>query len=518
MDARKLEIIIHTTDAAACRRLIQSLEIVDVPENFSVEVQPVTGDEKYFAYETAMRSSDAKYKIYLDEHVVITDTNFLHELLKIFRDGSIGVIGTSGAIELSTHGVSLTSAKRTDKNFRGEVEVVDGFFFATQYDLPWRCDLFADNFFGGQAQSVEFRRAGYKVVIGGDWISYRGENFTLDEASRKKFLDEYSADLFPLVSVVIPTFNRPKYFREALDSAINQTYRNIEIFVSDNSTDDATERLIQDYLARDARIKYFRHKGFDAHDNWNFARDYNNPAAEYVNWLMDDDLFVPPKIERMVEFYRNNPDVSLVTNLRHGIDADGEFIGEIATPFKSTGKLSGEEAGRLLLSNFENFIGEPTTVLIRKKFLRDNDLCWHADERGFFNLLDMSTWLQLLTQGNLLFIYEPLSLQRFHEGIASGWSYTPPLVAIQWVKLLKSAWDRKIFLHTEDDLRRSILGWFEFPALRGLKLPLAKNYRGKEVATLERYFVMMSQALSNGGKLELLPVEYSEQDSVKKIR
>ncbi|MBO4780616.1 MAG: hypothetical protein J5497_08270, partial [Selenomonadaceae bacterium] len=124
MDALKLEIIIHSTDAATCRQLIQSLETVDVPENFSVEVQPVTGDEKYFAYETAMRSSDAKYKIYLDEHAVITDANFLHELLKIFRDGSIGVIGTSGAIELSTHGVSLTSAKRTDKNFRGEVEVV----------------------------------------------------------------------------------------------------------------------------------------------------------------------------------------------------------------------------------------------------------------------------------------------------------------------------------------------------------------------------------------------------------
>ena len=152
--------------------------------------------------------------------------------------------------------------------------------------------------------------------------------------------------MFPLVTILIPTFNRPKYFREALESALNQTYRNIEIFISDNSTDDATERLIRG--TDDARIKYFRHKNFDANDNWNFARDYDNPAAEYVNWLMDDDLFMPPKIERMVEAYRNNPDVSLVTSLRNGIDADGKVFGMVETPFKTSDKLSGEEAGKLL--------------------------------------------------------------------------------------------------------------------------------------------------------------------------
>ena len=247
MDERKLEIIVHVTDEKLFARLAASLETVNVPKKFSVEVQPVTGDEKFFAYETAMRSSDAKYKIYIDERAVITDENFLHELLKIFSDESIGAVGTSGAVELSTHGVSLTSAKRFDENFRGEVEIVDGFFFATQYDLPWRHDLFADNFFGGQAQCVEFKRAGYKIFGGGDWISFDGKNFALDETSRNKFLDEYSADLFPLVTIIIPTFNRPKFFREALESALNQTYRNIEIFISDNSTDDDTEILIQSY-------------------------------------------------------------------------------------------------------------------------------------------------------------------------------------------------------------------------------------------------------------------------------
>ena len=73
MDDRKIEIIVHVTNENFFARLVASLEFVDVPENFSVEVQPVTGDEKFFAYETARLASDAKYKIYLDERAVITN-------------------------------------------------------------------------------------------------------------------------------------------------------------------------------------------------------------------------------------------------------------------------------------------------------------------------------------------------------------------------------------------------------------------------------------------------------------
>ena len=167
MNDKKIEIMIHATNEKYFSELIKSLEAAIIPENFLVEVQPVTGEEKYFAYETARQASDAKYKIYLDERAIITDRNFLNELLRIFRaDEKIGAIGTSGAIELSTHGVSLTSHKRADENYFGEVEMLDGFLFATQYDLPWRTD-YSDNYFGGQAQCAEFKRAGYKLFIGG---------------------------------------------------------------------------------------------------------------------------------------------------------------------------------------------------------------------------------------------------------------------------------------------------------------------------------------------------------------
>ena len=463
-----------------------------------------------------MRASDAKYKIYLDERAVVTNRNFIVELLKVFGgDGKIGAVGTSGAIELSTHGVSLNSAKRAAKNFSREVEVLDGFFFATQYDLPWREDLFDDNFFGGEVQCVEFKRAGYKLFVVGDWIAYDAANFTLDEASRQKFLAEYSADLFPLVSVIIPTFNRPKYFREALESVLNQTYRNLEVVISDDSTNDETETLIQDYLARDKRIKYFRNKGFTSHDNWSFLRAYNNPAAEYVNWLMDDDLFYPTKLEKMVEVYRNNPDVSLVTSAKNHIDADGKITGNTQNAFGQDVKIPGNEAGRLLFL-WDNYIGEPTTVLIRKKFLRDNDLCWNEDETGFFSLVDVSTWLQLLSQGNMIRMIDVLSAFRGHEGQASKWKFTGALFAVSYPKLFKTALDKKVFFHNEQQLRAAVLFLLGY-LVRILNNALSKNYQGKEVETVEKTLVALAQSLTNGYKLELPPVEYSEQDKFNKL-
>ena len=68
---------------------------------------------------------------------------------------------------------------------------------------------------------------------------------------------EKQADRKPLVSILIPTYNKPEFFEQALCSALGQTYQNIEVIVCDNSTDGRTERLIQCYFP-DARLRYVR--------------------------------------------------------------------------------------------------------------------------------------------------------------------------------------------------------------------------------------------------------------------
>ena len=87
------------------------------------------------------------------------------------------------------------------------------------------------------------------------WCTNHGININFDSNSKENFLNEYSSVLYPKVLVMIPTFNRPGYFKIALESALNQTYRNLEIVVSDDSTNDLTKELIQEYLL-DSRLKY----------------------------------------------------------------------------------------------------------------------------------------------------------------------------------------------------------------------------------------------------------------------
>ena len=63
----------------------------------------------------------------------------------------------------------------------------------------------------------------------------------------------------PLVSVGIPTYNRPEGLRRTLECITGQTYRNLEIIVSDNcSPDPEVERVVRSFMAHDARIQYFR--------------------------------------------------------------------------------------------------------------------------------------------------------------------------------------------------------------------------------------------------------------------
>ena len=70
--------------------------------------------------------------------------------------------------------------------------------------------------------------------------------------------NEEVVDQLPLVSVLIPTYNRPRYFEEALCSVLEQTYPNIEIIVGDDSTNDETEKVLQKYLCDHSNITYIK--------------------------------------------------------------------------------------------------------------------------------------------------------------------------------------------------------------------------------------------------------------------
>jgi len=106
----------------------------------------------------------------------------------------------------------------------------------------------------------------------------------------------------PLVSVIIPTYNRADLVVRAINSAIKQYYKNLEIIVIDDASVDRTEATIKEIT--DARLRYIRHQ-----TNGGGAKARNtgieNAKGEYIAFLDSDDVWLPNKIELQLEAIKN---------------------------------------------------------------------------------------------------------------------------------------------------------------------------------------------------------------------
>lgn len=131
----------------------------------------------------------------------------------------------------------------------------------------------------------------------------------------------YPANL-PLVSVITPTYNRPEYLREALSSALGQTYTNIEIIVSDNCSPENPGSLIESFA--DERIRFFRNRenlGMFA----NTMNAFKKTQGKYVACLLDDDVWEADFLAKLVPQLEANPDLVMAFCDHYVINGDGQI-------------------------------------------------------------------------------------------------------------------------------------------------------------------------------------------------
>ena len=114
-----------------------------------------------------------------------------------------------------------------------------------------------------------------------------------------------------LVSICIPTYNGAKFIAEAMESAIAQTYDNLEIIVSDDASKDDTLKIIESYKDKtDIPIHIFHHQPKGIGANWNNC--IKKSKGDYIKFLFQDDVLMPTCVERMVKMAINNDNVGLV--------------------------------------------------------------------------------------------------------------------------------------------------------------------------------------------------------------
>lgn len=131
---------------------------------------------------------------------------------------------------------------------------------------------------------------------------------------------------YPLITIGIPTYNRADgYLRNALQSALNQTYPNIEIVVSDNCSDDNTEAVVASL--NDSRIRYYRQRiNIGPQNNFNFC--LNQANGTYFLLLSDDDMIDTDFIETCLKAANYKKDYHLIRTGIRVIDESGYPVHE----------------------------------------------------------------------------------------------------------------------------------------------------------------------------------------------
>lgn len=123
----------------------------------------------------------------------------------------------------------------------------------------------------------------------------------------------------PLVTVIINCFNGETYIREAIDSVINQTYKNWELVFWDNQSTDSTAEIVKTY--DDKRIKYYY---APSHTTLGEARNLavNKANGLYINFLDADDIWMPSKLEKQIELL--DPGICEVVYTQFDIKFEGK--------------------------------------------------------------------------------------------------------------------------------------------------------------------------------------------------
>ena len=197
-----------------CMHYINNLKI---PDGYSVEhIIIYNAASMTSGYNKAMHSSDAKYKIYLHQDVFILNKNFLYDLLTYFKAPSVVMIGIVGFPYFPkncvmwygyrigifySNSIYSSSYNEFQKIYTPtQVEAIDRFLMATQYDILWREDIFTGWDFYDISQSFEFRKAGYNIIIPPSdtpWCFHDDGilNLTDYNNNRKLFREYYSSML-----------------------------------------------------------------------------------------------------------------------------------------------------------------------------------------------------------------------------------------------------------------------------------------------------------------------------------
>lgn len=128
----------------------------------------------------------------------------------------------------------------------------------------------------------------------------------------------------PRLSIGLPVYNGESFLKAALDSILNQTYKDFELIISDNGSTDKTEDICRSYMLEDQRIRYYRNNN-NLGAAWNFNRVFSLSNGQYFKWAAHDDVCANEFLERCVDVLERDLGVIVCFSKTMQIDEQGNI-------------------------------------------------------------------------------------------------------------------------------------------------------------------------------------------------
>lgn len=198
----------------------------------------------------------------------------------------------------------------------------------------------------------------------------------------------------PLVSVIIPVYNRCGWIAEALDSVLGQDYRPFELIVVDDGSTDSTPWILSSY---GSRIRVIQQQNCGVSAARNLGAD--NARGEFLAFLDSDDYWLPGKIALQAEFFRNNPGIRICQTeeiwMRRGVRVNPGLRHE-------------KRAGMIFEDSLELCLISPSAVMMQKSLFYEH--------QGFDETLaaceDYDLWLKITCSQPVGLVKQPLMVKR----------------------------------------------------------------------------------------------------------
>lgn len=196
------------------------------------------------------------------------------------------------------------------------------------------------------------------------------------------------------VSILIPA-HRPEFLREAIASALAQTFEDIEILVGDNTSDGSLARIVGEFDS--PKLKHFHH-GFDNGGD-NARALWAKANGRYVKWLFYDDVLMPSSVEVLLDALKSYPRSMMAFHERALIDENGAVV---HTPPRLVGDgqiglMDHSYIVRSMLPTMNNFIGEPSFIMVDKSRVDLNEIASYKGHEAHF-LGDVCAYLAMASK------------------------------------------------------------------------------------------------------------------------